>query len=430
MLKLIIAIIRVMRDSKLTVASLEKVREKRLQAVLISAYENVPYYQEVMREVNYNPKTDFKGGEDLSRLPLLTKQIIKNSDKNRIIHQDYIQHLPNLFNDTTSGSTGMPLTIYRAPFERALQIAKWLRVLLKNGYLPTQKVISFSAASRLSEGRSFIQKLGFLRRLALDYNLPSKESLAAIKSYKPQVIYGNRSSFDLLFDEMEKNNSPLSSINFVIMTGECLHEATKRRCKQLFNLEPIETYGSVEMGVMAYGVQGNSGLILNHDLSYFEFLRSDGSPAKAGEIARIVVTDLSGKVQPFIRYEQGDRAIFEDCVNTNGETIRKIVKIIGRDDDVAVLSDGTRIIFLQFYDALYRFTGLNQFRVVQTEFEKFEVFLVTEQAYFDQHQGEIIERLKTFCGKHLSYELKLIDSIPQDPNGKIRFLISKVTKTE
>jgi phenylacetate-coenzyme A ligase PaaK-like adenylate-forming protein len=416
-----------MRDSKLSVASLEKTRKKKLQAVLISAYENVPYYQEVMREINYNPNTDFKGVGDLSKLPLLTKKILKSTDKHRFIHQDYLHQLPTLFNDSTSGSTGVPLTIYRAPYERALQMAKWLRVLLKNGYLPTQKVLSFTSPARLSEGKSIIQKLGFLRRLAIDYNLPPQESLAAIRAYTPEVIYGNRSSFDLLFDEMEKNNTSLSNINFVIMTGECLHEVTKSRCRQLLNIEPVETYGSVEMGIMAYGIQGHSGLILNHDLSYFEFIKSDGSPAKTGELARIVVTDLSGKVQPFIRYEQGDQVIFEDSVDVNGEAIRKIVKIVGRDDDVAVLSDGRLITWKEFYEALDVFLGLSQFRIIQTTFDNFEILLATDKAYFDQYQGEIIERLKAFCGVNLSYALKLVDSIPQDPNGKIRFLISKVT---
>ena len=359
MLKLLIALIQVMIDSKRSVTSLEKIREKRLKAILINAYENVPYYKEVMNDVNYNPKTDFTGMDDLSKLPLLTKKILKGTGSESFIHKSFKEQLSSLFNDSTSGSTGTPLIIYRSKFERALQIAKWLRVLFKNGYLPIQKVLSFTSPARLSEGKSLLQKFGLLRRLAVDYNLPASDSLCSIEKYKPEVVYGNRSSFDLLFDEMEKNNASISFINFVIMTGECVHEATKSKCRKLFNIEPVETYGSVEMGIMAYGIQGQKGLILNNDLTHFEFLKSDGTPAQAGELARIVVTDLSGKIQPFIRYEQGDQVVFEDLTNQKGQVERKIVKIVGRDDDVATLSDGSRITFLKFYEALFFVSNSN-----------------------------------------------------------------------
>jgi phenylacetate-coenzyme A ligase PaaK-like adenylate-forming protein len=426
MLKLLIALIQVMIDSGRSVASLEKIKNKRLKAILISAYDNVPYYKKLMEDVNYNPSTDFTGMEDLSKLPLLTKKILKSNESERFIHQDYNNQLTTLFNDSTSGSTGVPLIIYRSTFERALQIAKWLRVLFKNGYLPTQKVLSFTSPARLSEGKSLLQKFGLLRRFAVDYNLPASESLKAIEEYKPEVVYGNRSSFDLLFDEMEKSNASISYINFVIMTGECVHESTKSKCRALFNIEPVETYGSVEMGIMAYGIQGQKGLILNNDLTHFEFLKSDGTPAQAGELARIVVTDLSAKIQPFLRYEQGDQVVFEDMMNKSGEIERKIVKIVGRDDDVATLSDGSRITFLKFYEALDVFLGLNQFRVIQTEFDKFEVLLVTDKEYFEQNHNEISQRLAEYCSQDVTYELKLVTSIPQDPNGKIRFLISEV----
>ena len=428
MLKLLIALIQVMIDSRRTVASIEKIKKKRLKAILISAYDNVPYYKKVMEDVNYNPNTDYTGIEDLSKLPLLTKKILKSTKSECFIHKNFNNQLSTLFNDSTSGSTGVPLIIYRSKFERALQIAKWLRVLFKNGYLPAHKTLSFTSPARLSEGKSLLQKFGLLRRLAIDYNLPASDSLKAIEQYKPEVVYGNRSSFDLLFDEMEKNNNSISYINFVIMTGECVHESTKIRCRKLFNIEPVETYGSVEMGIMAYGIQGQKGLYLNNDLTHFEFLKSDGSPAQAGELARIVVTDLSAKIQPFLRYEQGDQVVFEDMVNQKGQVERKIVKIVGRDDDVAILSDGSRITFLKFYEALDVFLGLNQFRVIQTEFDKFEILLVTEQEYFEQNRDEITQRLAEFCSQDVTYELKLVNSIPQDPNGKIRFLISEVAK--
>jgi phenylacetate-CoA ligase len=55
--------------------TLERLRElqlERLQSLVHSVYERVPYYRDLMRKLGFEPQ-DVKGLEDLNRFPPLTK---------------------------------------------------------------------------------------------------------------------------------------------------------------------------------------------------------------------------------------------------------------------------------------------------------------------------------------------------------------------
>ena len=79
MLNNVWALRQVMRDTKLPRSALDRIVRKRLEAVLVSAYRNVPYYRELMHSADYDPVREYRGPEDLSKLPITTKEILKRS---------------------------------------------------------------------------------------------------------------------------------------------------------------------------------------------------------------------------------------------------------------------------------------------------------------------------------------------------------------
>jgi phenylacetate-CoA ligase len=426
MFEQILAMRQVLRDQKYPPTDLQLLARERLRGVLIAAFENTVYYREVMRAAQYNPRYDFKGPEDLALLPILTKDILKQTDVRDLVRRSDFERLDRYYCDVTSGTTGLPLTIYRDPQERALQVAKWLRVLFNNGYRPTQRVLSFATQGQLGAGSSPMQRLGLFRRQTIGYDLDPVRALEAIKAYRPHIMYGAPSGFDFLFDVMEQRHEQLEGVGLVIMSGEMIREGLRERCKACTGVNVTESYGSVEMGVMAYQTPGQQGLQLNEDLTYFEFINDDGAPAEPGEAARIIVTDLSGKLMPLIRYEQGDRVVFSEHEPSTGNMRRYIQRIIGRDNDYAILGDGTRRSFIPYYEALDTFIELKRFRIVQVEPDLFDILIVADREYFDKIKSEALARLRRLCGAGPEYRLHLVDDIPRDPSGKIRMLISHV----
>ena len=415
-----------MRDIKLPRAKLKDLINKRLREVLVSAYLNVPYYRDLMQSVCYDPVLDYRGPEDLLKLPITTKETIKQRNFQTFIKKGC--NLSQCFRDATSGSTGIPLQIYRSPFERSVQIAKWLRVLFLNGYCMRDKVMSLTSPSRLKEGRTILHKCGLLRRLAVDYLLPPKDMVDIFHKYNPDILYGNRSHLDLMALESKRQNQPLDGLKLLVGGAEVIHESCRQLYRKQFGVELIEFYGSVEMGIMAFETIKHDGLHLCEDLTIFEFLDKEEKPVLAGESGRVIVTNLVDKVMPFIRYDQGDLAVFEYTEEEAHDLAPRITKIIGREDDYAVLPDNTRRPFHDFYEVLDKYDKIFQFRIVQRSRSLFQVMIVADSFYLQSIRDDLIYELQKRFPPTVSFQIKQVDGLKPEANGKIRMLISEVSQ--
>jgi len=190
------AIFQVMNDIRAPRSKLEKIINRRLKNILISAYRHVPFYRELMRSVDYNPVRDYRGPEDLKRLPITTKEIIKQRGSPAFVAQN--GDIAAGFTKTTSGSTGIPLRTYRSPYEHSIEIAKWLRVLFVNHYSMRHKVMSLSSPGQSSEGFGILQSMGFLRRCVADLLLRPKQLVDIFLDYQPEVLYGFQIILDII----------------------------------------------------------------------------------------------------------------------------------------------------------------------------------------------------------------------------------------
>ncbi len=418
---------QLVRDSRLGRRELDTLAATRLKSVLINAMA-VPHYAEQMRKAGFDPRRDFRSLKDLSVLPITKKADIKASPSS-FVQAAEAGRLDRYFSDRTSGSTGIPLTVYRSPRERAFQMAKWLRVLFASGYRPTQKVLSYTSPGRLAEGHSFIQRLGLFRRRAVDYTLPPEVLTDALIEYQPNALYGVRTSLLSVAEELQRRNTVCSSIDLVIAGGEVIDPQTREMCKAVFGTEITETYGTVEMGVMAHQVKGQAELRLIEDCTLFEFLDEQGNPAKPGEPARIVVTDLHGRLMPFIRYDQGDLVTFSVRQLESGETVRVIDRIIGRQDDVVSLPNGRSLTYLDFYEIMDVYPGVGHFRITQHSEDRFLLEVVADESYFQAITPELLSKLKALSTVTLYFDMRLVDRIAPDPSGKRRMLVSKVLRS-
>ena len=423
MFKNIQAILQVMRDIRLPADKKEELVEKRLKKVLISAYKHVPYYRNMMKSIGYNPELDYKGLEDLRKFPVTQRQDLKTNDSLMFLKEGICSK--NLYSTKTSGSTGIPLKIFLSNYEQTFRIAKWLRVLFINHYSIRDKVLSLTGPSRLVESKTVLQKFGLLRRLVVDSLLPSSEIAEIFINNKPHVLYGFRSSIDLLVLELIKRKIKPEGLNLVLEGGEIIHEHDRNLHYQAFGIYPIEFYGSEEMGVMAFETPARDGLHLCDDLTYFEFLDINNNPVLPGEAGRIVVTDLLGTTMPFIRYDQGDLAkVTTDC---NGKPEKRISEIIGRDNDYLVLPDGSKkTSYYLSYDIAGQFDKIWQFKVIQKTKSHYQLIIAASQDYFTKIESQIKDLLNTKFPKSCYFDLLRVDFIEPDPSGKLQMIISEI----
>ena len=80
-------------------------QNQRLQALVRHCYENVPYYTRLFDSLNLRPD-DIKTREDLQKLPILTKQMVRDNFAD-LISKDIDSR--RYQNGSTGGSTGTPM---------------------------------------------------------------------------------------------------------------------------------------------------------------------------------------------------------------------------------------------------------------------------------------------------------------------------------
>lgn len=420
-----LAMRRVMRDYRRSRSELAPVVAERMRKVLESAYLTVPYYRQVMTEAGYDPRRDFQGPSDLQRLPILDKQLIRRVGARAFVQEG--ADLASAFEDHSSGSTGVPLQIWRSPLARSLQMARWMRVLRVNGYQLTDKVLSFTSPARLGAGRSALQRVGLLRRRPVNFSLTPSQLLDAVLEYGPDVIYGNRSKLDLVAMEALKRGCRVPPVKFVAVGAEVIRDANRRLYESAFHCRVVESYGSVELGIIAFETPRYRHMQLCEDQLYFEFVNAQGKPAQVGELCRIVVTDLANTLMPFIRYDQGDW--LELCPQTTDDDRdwRMIRKIQGRDDDLATLPDGSKVAFQTFQQVVDRFEHVHQFRIVQVEPHLFRVVLAADHAYVESIRNDMLAGFRERFDGNLVFQIEQVDRIDPDPTGKLRRLVAAVS---
>ena len=82
-----------------------KYQEEMLKLLLLHAYQKVPYYHRILPESGVISDGDIHL-ENFSKIPLLTKDIIRKEGKN-LYSSDYLHRKP--YENTSGGSTGEPV---------------------------------------------------------------------------------------------------------------------------------------------------------------------------------------------------------------------------------------------------------------------------------------------------------------------------------
>jgi len=99
--------------------NLKRYQEEKLQRLIQFSYDKVPYYHKLFKSLNLKPE-DIRSIEDLQKLPILTKEIIRNNQKDFIPLDLKDQKYANR---STAGSTGHPLQYRNSNDDKSLGFA-------------------------------------------------------------------------------------------------------------------------------------------------------------------------------------------------------------------------------------------------------------------------------------------------------------------
>jgi phenylacetate-CoA ligase len=155
------------------------------------------------------------------------------------------------------------------------------------------------------------------------------------------------------------------AIESVLLSTDYVPDAIARTLEATWGCRVFNHYGMTETG-LGGGVECDAldGYHLREADLYFEIIDHEtGDPCPDGVTGEAVFTTLTRRATPLIRYRTGDIARFipEPCAC--GTVLRRMDRVKGRWDGNVLLAPGCTFSLADTDEALFRLTGLLDYRV-------------------------------------------------------------------
>lgn len=190
--------------------------------------------------------------------------------------------------------------------------------------------------------------------------------IAAIEQLKPQGYVGTPSFLKILMERAEETGADISSLKRAIVSGEPLFPAVREFLSSR-HVETYQSYGTADLGTLAYESVAREGLILSENLIVEILKPGTGDPVAAGEVGEVVVTTFN-RDYPLIRFATGDLSSVLPGVSPCGRTNTRIKGWQGRADQTTKVR-GLFVHPQQVAEIIKRHVGIVRARLVVTHAE-------------------------------------------------------------
>lgn len=405
---------------------LRELQDRRLAALVEHAYSTVPFYRDLFDQHGLKPE-DVRTVDDLSKLPILTKDTIRAAFPERMTSTAFDAN--KLVTMSSSGSTGEPFKYYISQDEKARKWAGLFRFWTWCGWeIGDRYALLVAFPLKAFKGSGVLSSLesrfsGVLSIPAFElYKHNAREYVEKLVGFSPSMVRGYASSLHHLAEVMRERGETLH-LNAVCSTGETLFDSQRDVIEKAFQTKVYNGYGGEGMEIA--GECDHGGMHINAESLILEVVDPDGNRCPPGTLGQVVLTDLNHYSMPFIRYNIQDVASVSEGVCPCGRGLPLIENLSGRLTDVGITPSGKAIL-------AHHFTGLfmkvpqaaDSFQVVQERPDLFIISIVPGSG-FDEVRESILTQIQEHVGPDVTVDLRVVESIPTTAAGKRRFFISK-----
>ncbi len=418
---------KLIQNQWMSYKELKDEQEKQLRSLINYSFENIPYYHKLFRDLKLSP-SDIKNIEDLEKLPILKKQIIKeNWEDFKPINLNKISY----YEGDTGGSTGVPLKYRLAKFDKFLAGALLYRGWGYGRYELGDKMV-FLAGSSLDVGtEKYLVKRAHeiirnLKKLS-SFDMGEKEMreyVDVINSFKPKFIRGYASSIYFFSKWIEQNNLKIHQPLAVFTTADKLYPNMRTSIEMVFNCEVYDGYGLNDGGISAFECPEHCGLHIDTERSIMEVVDKDGNEIEKGE-GSLLATSLYNYAMPFIRYDTGDLGTITDETCSCGRGHKFLKELVGRTTDLLVTPEGKNIQGYFFDMIIDEYAKeIKQYQIVQEKLDKIVIRIIAEENFDEKQLFRIREMIRKKSAKW-NVEFKFVEQIETTDAGKYKFIINK-----
>lgn len=415
----------------LSAPALRDLQRTRLRAMLEHAHRTVPFYTEWFDAHGLRP-ADFGEPDALRVLPLLDKPTINDAGE-RLISAAVDR--ARIWRDSTGGSTGQPLYFYVDEARKSWIRALTMRENLWLGCRPGDRIARFWGSGR-DEGqprtmRGRVAAALVRRHRVFDaYQLADdkiRAFLDGLRAYRPALIVAYARAMFLAARYAEREGLRPYRPLAIVITSETVSAEERDTIARVFDTRVVNRYASRECGQVASGCGQSSLLHVNDESVVVQLEPLSGS---AGGPARMVVTDLTNRVMPLIRYDTGDLGAASADACPCGRPLSILGGVEGRVFDAFIRLDGGIVPGLSFVHLFWKDRDeVDTFQIVQHSVTHVEVVLVLRKAMTPETWNEIARGIRRLLGSdEVSVTRRNCTQIEVPISGKHRFAISKVSQ--
>lgn len=405
----------------------ERIQNKKIQEIVNHAYNNTIYYKELFDKNKIKPD-GIKTKDDLKKIPPLTREILRD---NFDILQDKKKIYKRVSKGSSSGSTGQAVFYlhdeYGSSAGTAALYLGWHTAGFRFGHKGLHiwgnpSIVNNVWNKRSSKIKSKLFRMHKYPAYQLTTEGKFDELTEFIQKGKYNFIDGYTNAIFLLADHLEKNNIKLNGIKYVLPTAENLHDYQKSVIEK--NIAPVfDGYGCGEINGIAYqNTYNDEYLVIDpHVAVEFDYNRKTDDNSYP-----LLITDLDNRVMPLIRYENGDLGTPGSGSYTD-TPFSKMKSVSGRVSDIIDLPGGGNLVVPSFFGSvlLKKISSIRQYQIERLAKDLLIIKFVVDGELDENDETSIKNALKEYLGDQIKYEIKIVDKITVDKNGKFKLLIDK-----
>ncbi|WP_460614031.1 phenylacetate--CoA ligase family protein [Hymenobacter seoulensis] len=324
----------------LPLPQLRALQNVRLKEQVQYVYQRVPFYRQKLDELGINPNT-FKGLEDLGKLGFTQKKDFRDNYPFGLfaVPQPEVARL-----HCSSGTTGKATVVGYTAEDLQIFAEVVARSLAAAGCRPGMKLQNAYGYGLFTGGLGIhygAEKLG-LTVIPVSGGSTDRQ-VQLLQDFQPEIICATPSYAQVLAEELKRRHVPLETLNlrYAVLGAEPWNEAIRDQVQEGLHVQATNIYGLSE--IMGPSVsqedvdERGTGSYIWEDHFYPEIVHQEtGEPVAEGEYGVLVLTTLTKKAMPILRYWTGDITNLS-YEHSHKRTHVKMGPIRGRADDMLII---------------------------------------------------------------------------------------------
>lgn len=360
-------------------------------------------------------------GASLCDFPVLNKSMLRAERARLTSHHP--TNSDQLSRVTTSGSSGEPFEWFHDAGKRRRKLADLLYFNTAAGYCLGMKHALIRATSK-GKLIQWMQNQVWIDPTQCDERFKAglrKQLLN--RNIRVAIGYPSVMADVAEYCKRQGDSSSDFPLSLYVVTSEIVTADQRDLIREVFDCSIVSRYATEEFGILAQSDERCQQFTINTGSVIVEILKLDSDmSAEAGEVGRVVVTDLYQQAMPLIRYDIGDLAVAPEasCPDLG---VTRLHSLEGKTTQVITNQDGQAVAPLSILVAFKDFECVQEFQFAQLGPARYELRISPEDAVV---QPEVKLTLLKILGDDAEIDINPMPFIPKQASGKRPVVVNEM----